>query len=104
MVQPGGRMQPIGTFRVVPTLPRVLEPLRELAFNLWWSWNDPAIELFRRLDDELWERCGHNPVALLGRVDQRRLEQAAADAGYVAFLDRIAGDLREYLADCSTWF
>jgi hypothetical protein len=28
-------VQPIGTFRVVPALPTVLEPLRELAFNLW---------------------------------------------------------------------
>ena len=86
-------MQPIGTFRVVPALPPALEPLRELAFNLWWSWNHPAIEVFRRLDDELWERSGHNPVALLGSADQSRLDQAAADAGYVAFVDRVAADL-----------
>jgi glycogen phosphorylase len=97
-------MQPVGTFRLVPALPPALEPLRELAFNLWWAWNHPAIELFRRLDDELWQSSGHNPVALLGSVDQQRLEQAAGDAGYMALLDRVVGDLRGYLADRSTWF
>jgi starch phosphorylase len=44
------------------------------------------------------------PGRLLGRVDQLRLDQAAADAGYVALLDRVVADLRAYLADRSTWF
>ncbi|MGD2206383.1 MAG: DUF3417 domain-containing protein, partial [Anaerolineae bacterium] len=59
-------MRPSYTFRVVPSLPAELERLRELACNLWWSWNHEAIELFRRLDRDLWESTGHNPVLMLG--------------------------------------
>jgi len=35
---------------VVPRVPEGLEGLRNLAFNLWWSWNDEAWNLFRELD------------------------------------------------------
>jgi starch phosphorylase len=97
-------MKPVGAFRVVPALPPALEPLRELAANLWWCWNHPAIELFRRLDQVLWERTGHNPVRLLGTIDQRRLEEAAADPGFHALLNQVAGDLRSYLTSDETWF
>jgi starch phosphorylase len=97
-------MQPTGTFRVVPALPAALEPLRELAFNLWWSWDHDAIELFRRLDEETWEATGHNPVALLAALDQDRLDRAAADPGYVSRVGRVSADLHAYLGDASTWF
>ena len=39
-------MRPSHTFRVVPCLPPRLERLRELAHNLWWTWNPEAIDLF----------------------------------------------------------
>jgi starch phosphorylase len=97
-------MKPVGAFRVVPALPPVLEPLRELAGNLWWCWNHSAIELFRRLDHSLWERTGHNPVLLLGTIDQWRLDEAAADAGFRALLNQVTDELRSYMASDETWF
>ena len=36
-------MKPIRQLSVVPTLPENLEPLRELALNLWWTWNNEAL-------------------------------------------------------------
>ena len=67
---------------VVPRVPEGLENLRSLAFNLWWSWNYDALELFRELDPELWETCGHSPIKMLRLVKQNRLESAAKDKGY----------------------
>jgi len=96
-------MQRIRTFTVVPALPDALKPLRELAYNLWWSWNPDAFNLFRRLDMDLWEEVYHNPVLLLSRVDQRRLEQAAADAGYLAHLNHVLMTLHDYMT-ARTWF
>ena len=32
--------------------------LRELAYNLRWAWDHDTIELFRRLDSDLWESTG----------------------------------------------
>ena len=35
------------TYNVIPTLPAALEPLREMVFNLWWTWEPSARRLFR---------------------------------------------------------
>ena len=55
-------MKPVQVFQVVPSLPAPVEGLRQLAYNLRWAWDHDTIELFRRLDSDLWESTGHNPV------------------------------------------
>jgi starch phosphorylase len=97
-------MKPVHTFTVAPSLPVELAPLQELAGNLWWAWNYDAIELFRRLDADAWEATNHNPVELLGKIDQRRLREAASDNAFVAQLERVVREFRAYLAAESTWF
>src|SRR5436309_749380 len=42
-------------YNVIPTLPATLEPLREMTFNLWWTWEPLARRLFRHLDPDLWK-------------------------------------------------
>ncbi len=96
-------LRPIHTFAVVPSLPPVLEPLRRIAYNLRWSWDHDSIELFRRLDSDLWEASGHNPVRMLGSMDQRRLEAAASNDSFVAHMERVAKDLEAYLSSGSSW-
>ena len=39
-------MKPVKTFIVTPSLPAALERLRDLAYNLRWSWNHETIDLF----------------------------------------------------------
>ena len=73
----------VRSFRVVPALPEPLKPLLEIAHNLWWSWNHEAIDLFVRLDRELWEETGHNPVKMLGQISQEALDRVAADTSYL---------------------
>ena len=97
-------MKPVHTFKVVPSLPPELEKLRLLAYNLRWSWNHDTIALFRRLDSDLWEETFHNPVLMLGNIDQNKLETAAQDEGFLAQLNRVAEDLEVYLEGRSTWF
>ncbi len=97
-------MRPSHTFRVTPSLPKELERLRELAWNLWWSWNHEAIELFRRLDRDLWESTGHNPVLILGSIRQERLQQVSEDDGFMAHCDRVHQKFRRYLNDKATWY
>ncbi|MEM8738772.1 MAG: alpha-glucan family phosphorylase, partial [Planctomycetota bacterium] len=79
----------IREFEVVPALPEALGPLLEIANNLWWSWQPAAVELFTRLDRDLWERTHHNPVKLLGLVGQDRLDQAARDPDYLSSVQRV---------------
>ncbi len=93
----------IGTFNVVPLLPEKLEPLREIAFNLYWTWNQNAIELFRRIDRNIWEDTNHNPIVLLGSVSQERLVELENDSGFVSHMNRVYVQLNVYLEE-DTWF
>lgn len=97
-------MRSLQTFNVIPSLPAPLERLRDLAYNLRWAWHHDTIELFRRLDDDLWETTDHNPVLMLGTIDQERLERVALDEGFLAHLDRVARDFDDYVSAESTWF
>jgi glycogen phosphorylase len=93
----------LGTFNVVPSLPENLEHLRELAYNIYWSWNPDAWELFRRIDRELWSETNHNPIMLLGSVSQERLIEISHDDGFLVQADRVYNKFKEYMNE-KTWF
>lgn len=97
-------MPTIRTFHVRPSLPDRLKPLDRIARNLWWCWNHAAVDLFHRIDPDLWHEVGHNPLALLARAGQERLEAAASDDGYVSQLDGVVRALDDYLGSTTTWF
>jgi glycogen phosphorylase len=97
-------MRPIKTFSVVPSLPAPVEALRKIAYNLRWSWSHDSIELFRRLDRDLWETTGHNPVRMLGSIEQEKLEAASRDEAFLAHLQRVSDRLDSYLGSKTTWF
>src|SRR6476620_9419334 len=97
-------LKPIRTFNVVPTLPPALEGLRELAYNLRWCWNHNAVELFQRLDPEGWQTTHHNPVLLLGTVEQARLDAAGNDEGFLAHLRLVLDEFAHYLSGSHNWF
>ena len=93
----------IRTFQVFPDLPEPLVPLLKIAHNLWWVWQPDAVELFRRLDRKLWDDVYHNPVKLLGAIDQAKLAAAAADDGYLAHMNRVYEDFEKHLK-AKGWF
>jgi starch phosphorylase len=90
-------MQPTHILTVLPSIPPALARLRELAFNLRWSWDNNTIDLFRRLERDLWETTGHNPVAMLGALPQSILDAAAADESFLAHLDHVYEQFRDYM-------
>ncbi len=92
-------MRPIRTFNVTPALPQRLEPLRTLAYNLHWDWDMEMVDVFRRLDADLWESSRYNPVLMLGTISQARLNEIAEDEGFLAQMGRAAQRLEDYLHD-----
>jgi starch phosphorylase len=84
--------------------PERLSRLRELAYNLWWTWHPEAQDLFRRIDPQLWELTYHNPVDFLRDVRQRRWESAALDAEYLQRYDSVMQAFDAYMNAPSTWF
>jgi starch phosphorylase len=90
-------------FTVVPRLPPPLERLRELVSNLFWVWTPVARELVVRIDPELFEEVHGNPIELLSRVTQKRLDELACDEAFLSHLDTAHTALRTYLSSRG-WF
>ncbi len=93
----------LGTYNVIPSIPKSLEKLREVAYNLHWTWNQDSRELFRRLHMELWDDTNHNPVMMLGKMSQERLNEISHDDGFLAHLGRVHTKLQSYLTE-KTWY
>src|SRR5205814_5755805 len=85
------------TYNVTPILPATLEALRELSFNLWWTWEPTARRLFRELDPDLWDQTNHNPVRMLQLSRQSRLEELAQDKNFLRELKKVFQDFEKYL-------
>jgi len=97
-------MKPIATLKVRPYLPEPLKPLLSIAYNLRWSWDHAAIDLFRRFDRQLWEDAGRNPVRLLGMIDQSLLDKAANDESFMAHMNGVKEHLEHYLSGKGAWY
>jgi phosphorylase/glycogen(starch) synthase len=88
----------LNRFEVATSLPPGLEALERLSRNLWWCWNHDAERLFADIAPAKWEECGRNPVLFLDRVFAADLRKAAADASFVARLQKIAERFDRYMA------
>jgi len=93
----------VQVFHVVPKIPAPLSRLRELAFNLLWSWDENLRDVFLRIDRELFERLGQDPVQLLAQVPQERLEHLTGDAGFLTLYQNTLAHFDSYLADRTWW-
>lgn len=90
-------MRPVATYTVVSAIPEPLQRLPELAYNIRWAWDHPTIDLFKRMDPELWEETNHNPVRMLGLIHQNKLNALARDDGFLAHLDRVLQSYDDYM-------
>ena len=97
-------VKPVTRINVIPNLPEPLRRLQELAFNMRWAWDHETIALFRRLDRELWESTGHNPVWMLGLISQEKLQAAAEDPAFMATLNAVCESFDAYMSDKGTWY
>ena len=96
--------RPISSYMVAPSIPKELECLHTLAKNLLWSWDHEIIELFIRLDPELWERTHHNPTLMLGMIRQERVNTLSRDDAFLAKMDRAFRKFNEYCDATNTWY
>jgi glycogen phosphorylase len=94
----------LGKLTVTAVVPERLIRLKDIAYNLWWSWNSEAIDLFREIDLPLWEKLGKNPVRFLLEVSQKKLEQKINDPEYMRRYEEITGKFDAYLAGTDTWY
>ena len=89
---------------VNPQLPKKIEKLSEISNKLWWSWNTEYLKLFKKIDIDLWERIGRNPVKFLKQVDQEKLEKIAEDSEFIKEYNKNVENFVGYMNSKNTWF
>lgn len=95
----------LGKIKVTTELPPELSRLKDLAYNMWWSWNNEAIDLYRAIDLALWEKLHKNPVRFLQEVNHNKLQEKLADSSFMAQYNKVVECFDHYMsADQGTWF
>jgi starch phosphorylase len=87
------------SLEVNPRIPKRLARLDDLAGNLWYSWDRATRAIFARLNPALWDAVAHNPKALLKRIDEQRLIDAASDPAFLDSLTRVLAAFDAYLTE-----
>ena len=82
---------------VKSTLPSELKCLDELAHNMWWAWNYEARNMWKSLDNDLYEEVGHNPVMLLDRLSYERKEAIVKDKAIMESVKQVYKKFRDYM-------
>ncbi len=96
-------MKALRSFAVRAALPEPLGVLHTIAMNLRWTWDPRAVDLFRWIDPDAWERAGHDPVQMLGMITKTRFRELTEDGPFMAFLASVEEDLESYLNE-PRWF
>ena len=78
-------------------LPEELKCLDELAHNMWWAWNYEARNMWKSLDEVLYEKVGHNPVMLLERLSYDRKEEIVKDKALMKKVKDVYAMFRKYM-------
>ena len=78
-------------------LPEELKCLDELAHNMWWAWNYEARNMWKSLDEALYEKVGHNPVMLLERLSYDRKEEIVKDKALMKEVKDVYAMFRKYM-------
>ena len=85
-------------------LPREVQGLYELAYNLWWTWNPKAIDLFAAIDSRAWSHY-HNPVQMLINVERRQWEHLIDNDTFLEAYSSLLDDFQAYMSGAArAWF
>jgi starch phosphorylase len=88
-------------------LDRFIAPAQErlwtLARNLWWSWDNDCVSLFRDLAPQRWAELNQNPVALLHELPLSTIEKRASELMLHSRINYAYRRQQEYLQADRTW-
>jgi len=84
-------------FIAYPRCPENLQKLYQIAYNLWFTWNYEAINLFYRIDPELYRNSRYNPVKFLHGIPEDKLNALSRDEGFLFELEKVWSKFQDYL-------
>ena len=93
-----------GKITVASELPENIKKLKEIANNLWWSWNVDSLKLFKMIDSDLWTKIKNNPVKFLQSVSQKKLDELSNNPEFMERYNQVVLRFDNYMEPSCTWF
>ncbi|MDA3882983.1 MAG: alpha-glucan family phosphorylase [Bacteroidales bacterium] len=82
---------------VQSSFPAELQDLNTIATNLWWTWNYEAKDLFREIDEELWDET-KNPIQILKAISYDRLQELSKNENFMQQYKSVLQKLNDYMS------
>jgi starch phosphorylase len=82
---------------------KLILELKDLAYNLWWSWNPNAQQIFHELSPFFWEESNHNAVEVLNWISGQELRGRLQNPPFFRKVHDVCETYRQYLNDTKTW-
>lgn len=82
---------------------RLIAELRRLAYNLWWSWNPDAQQLFHELSPFFWEHSNHNPVEVMNWISGTELRGKLQGREFFDKVSDVCKRFHAYMTKKDTW-
>jgi starch phosphorylase len=85
-------------------LPQEVGRLRDLAYNLWWSWNPQARRMFSHIQPGLWA-IYRNPIELLINIEPHHWETLLEDDVFLTMYKTVLREFDQYMKSTgAAWF
>lgn len=84
-------------------IPAEYSRLYDLAYNLAWSWDTHAVQMWRQLDPVLWERY-RNPIEMLSAVEPATWESLAESELFHDLYTEAVRRFDAYMESSTGWF
>jgi glycogen phosphorylase len=81
----------------------LLARLRQLARNLWWTWNQECQEIFQELSPRGWQDLYHNAVAVLQDISEYELRMRLKDPVFARKVRTALAGFDAYMNQRDTW-
>ena len=82
---------------------KLISELRELAYNLWWSWNPDAQQIYHELSPFFWEHGNHNPVEVINWISGTELRGKLQSQDFFERVNGVCTRFRTYMTTKDTW-
>jgi phosphorylase/glycogen(starch) synthase len=81
------------------TIPERLRPLDELSRNIWWSWNQEAVNLFKSINEVHWKKSEYNPIMMLDLVSYQEFKDLENNEEFVHKLNHVYKLFVQYMSN-----
>jgi glycogen phosphorylase len=94
------RLSKSNTFQEAKVIAR---DIKKIAYNLWWTWNVDARDLFRELSPQTYSRCNHNVIAMFEVISEQELAARLLDPLMMERAKNVVNHFKKYMSESRTW-